>query len=357
MGFDRRTLLIGMGLTLATACARAEKRGENRTEKQSGSRSARPIEKRRETAVTGGVDWPSFKASFLDPSGRVVDNGNGGVSHSEGQSYGLLLAVWNDDQPIFDTIWKWTESTLAHQDMALFSWRYDPRAAIPVNDPNNATDGDIAIAWALAQASHKWRNPAYAQRSSAIRGAIRSKLVIERFGRQLLLPGLNGFNSEPNATLNPSYYLWPALDAFRDLDGDAAWGKIIGDGEALMEKARFGPLALPTDWIDVTGHDSVMPAAGRPARFGFDAIRVPLYAQAGRRTELVAPIRQYWQGYTGNHQPIPAWVDVQSGEVAPYALSAGGAAIAANILGGSAPDRLSTDYFAASLQMLAAHLK
>src|SRR5690606_13952978 len=133
------------GLTLASACARAEKR-------QGRSAKSDPL-------------WPAFKSAFLDPTGRIVDNGNGGISHSEGQSYALLLALWNDDRATFDTVLAWTERTLSHPDMALFSWRYDPRAANPVADPNNATDGDIAIAWALAEAGRKWRDPAYAKRS------------------------------------------------------------------------------------------------------------------------------------------------------------------------------------------------
>lgn len=362
MGFDRRTMVIGMGLAMATACARAEKHGEKRGEKH-GEDRARPrddylVSQPKGNAAPGGVNWPSFKAAFVDPTGRIVDNGNGGVSHSEGQSYGLLLALWNDDHDAFDAILRWTESTLAHADAALFAWRYDPRAANPVSDPNNATDGDVAIAWALAEAAKKWRRPAYAQRSTAIRAAIRSRLVVERFDRHLLLPGINGFDGEQAVTLNPSYYLWPALDTFHRLDGDAAWGRVIADGEALMARARFGPLALPTDWIDINGHDSVVPANGRPSRFGFDAIRAPLYAQAGGRTALVTPVRQFWQAYAGNRQPIPAWVDVRSGEVAPYTLSAGGMAIAADVLGNVAPPtQLSSDYFAASLQMLAAHLR
>ncbi|MET0250518.1 MAG: glycosyl hydrolase family 8 [Sphingobium sp.] len=337
MAFDRRTLLLGMGLTLASACARAEKR--------------------RGRAVKSDPLWPAFKSAFLDPSGRIVDNGNGGISHSEGQSYALLLALWNDDRATFDAVLGWTERTLARQDMALFSWRYDPRAGNPVSDPNNATDGDIAIAWALAEAARQWRAPAYAQRSTAIRAAIRSHLVVERFGQQLLLPGLNGFAGGQGVTLNPSYYLWPALDLFRQLEGDAAWGRVIADGEALLARARFGPLALPTDWIDVTGRDSVVPAANRPPRFGFDAIRAPLYAQAGKRLALVAPVRDYWRSYAANQRPIPAFVDVQSGEVAPYALSQGGMEVATRIMGiAPPPTSLAPDYYAAALQMLARHL-
>ncbi|WBQ18409.1 glycosyl hydrolase family 8 [Sphingobium yanoikuyae] len=335
MGVDRRALLVGMGLVFTAACAKARQP--------------------RGSSVTNG-DWARFKAAFLDPSGRIVDNGNGGVSHSEGQGYGLGLALWNDDREAFDAILRWTDSNLVRPDMALYAWRYDPRQPNPVADTNNATDGDLFIAWALAEAAKSWGEGRYASRSAEIRAAIRQHLVLERHGRKLLLPGLQGFVTPEAVTLNPSYFVWPALDAFRRLDGEAAWGRIISDSEALMAAAQFGPLKLPTDWVDVTGHDMVLPAVGKPARFGFDAIRVPLYAQAGRRAALLKPIRDYWQGYVTRQQPIPAWVDVQSGEVAPYALSAGGMAIAGKIMGLPQPAGLSTDYYAASLQMLAGKL-
>jgi endoglucanase len=42
----------------------------------------------------------------------------------------------------------WTERTLLRGDVALFAWRYDPRAPNPVADTNNASDGDMLIAWA-----------------------------------------------------------------------------------------------------------------------------------------------------------------------------------------------------------------
>lgn len=334
MAFDRRSLLLGGMVLLGSACARAQPGGSG--------------------AVTSNVDWATFKAAFLDPTGRVVDNGNGGVSHSEGQGYALMLAVRNGDRAAFDRMFDWTQAHLARPDVALYAWRYDPRETEPVADPNNATDGDIFIAWALAEAARLWRTPRYRERSDAIRAAIRSRLVVERHDRLLLLPGLDGFMNGEQVTLNPSYYVWSALDAFRALDGDAAWGRVIADGEALIGKARFGPLALPTDWIDVGEQDRVTPAAGRPARFGFDAVRVPLYAWAGGRVALLPPIIAWWQGYVAGGKAIPAWVDVQSGESAPYALSAGGMAIAARLLGMAPPTLLSDDYYAATLQLLAA---
>ena len=43
--------------------------------------------------------WRAYKARFVTAQGRVVDTANGLVSHSEGQGYGMLLAVAADDRP------------------------------------------------------------------------------------------------------------------------------------------------------------------------------------------------------------------------------------------------------------------
>jgi endoglucanase len=333
MGCDRRALLLAIGPAIMAGCGRA---------RQAISTHA------------GSVNWENFKSAFLDPSGRVVDNGNGSISHSEGQGFGLAMALWAGDRPAFDSILRWTETTLARDDVALFSWRYDPRNAVPVADRNNATDADIFIAWALAGAARRWGDPRYSIRSAAIRTAIRQHLVLARYGRNLLMPAMDGFVTPTAVTLNPSYFVWPALDAFRKLDGRDIWDLVISDGEAIVQTARFGQYGLPTDWVAITAHDDVKPVVDRPPRFGFDAIRVPLYAMAGRRPGLAASARNFWNSnFTQGHLP-PAWINTQTGERAPYGMSQGGLAIADRLLGLPAPAALAGDYYAAALQMLAA---
>ena len=49
---------------------------------------------------------------FKRPDGRIVDDANGDVSHSEGQGYGMLLAVFNDDRQSFAEMWEWTSENL-----------------------------------------------------------------------------------------------------------------------------------------------------------------------------------------------------------------------------------------------------
>lgn len=42
--------------------------------------------------------WESYKSRFMMPDGRIIDTGNGNVSHTEGQGFAMLLAVANNDR-------------------------------------------------------------------------------------------------------------------------------------------------------------------------------------------------------------------------------------------------------------------
>lgn len=301
--------------------------------------------------VTAMPPWTVWKKRFLSADGRVTDNGNGNVSHSEGQGYAMLLAEWAGDRALFDRIWQWTNTTLSRRDTRLFSWRYDPAGAPPVNDPNNATDGDILIAWALLRAGQRWGDATYEQHSRAIRVAIGTSQVVSVYGRIVLLPGLQGFVTPQRTTLNLSYYIWPALDAFREADPDGPWAYVIADGERLLQDARFGQYGLPTDWIDLDPSLQVRPSEGRDPRFGYDAIRIPLYLAWSGRSAQLQPFRDYWAD-PANQTP---WIDVTTGGRANYAFFTGGKAISALIENKPLPTAIvaSDDYYSATLLMLA----
>src|SRR5258708_4404011 len=100
-------------------------------------RATRPL--RQDPDTTSLDDWRAFAAGYIAPEGRVVDTGNGGVTHSEGQGYGLLFAEHFDDRPTFDSLLGWTQANLRRSGDALHAWRYKPNASVPVEDLNNAT--------------------------------------------------------------------------------------------------------------------------------------------------------------------------------------------------------------------------
>ena len=108
-------------------------------------------------------DWAAFRHHYITPEGRVIDTGNGNASHSEGQGWGLMGAQAADDQEMFAKLLDWTTHALRRRpNDTLHAWRYKPTEANPVADLNNATDGDLFIAAALARAAIRWQRPDYA---------------------------------------------------------------------------------------------------------------------------------------------------------------------------------------------------
>ena len=206
---------------------------------------------------------------------------------------------------------------LGRPDSALFAWRWDPNDKTPIADTNNATDGDMLIAWALALAGRRWHAPDYEAAARRIIVDIRKKLITRVAGRLVLLPGSDGFEQKDGSVIvNPSYYIYPALEAFSHLDRSVEWGRLRLDGLGLLARARWGEWGLPVDWVSVEKDGKVYPAAQQQPRFGFDAIRIPLYLIWGRAAtvQLLAPMMKFWDGFgTTEAGAVEAWIDVTSG--------------------------------------------
>ena len=124
-----------------------------------------------------GGHWTAFKTAFVTAEGRVKDTGNGGISHSEGQGFAMLLATHHHDRKAFDGLWTWTQQNLGVRADRLFAWKWVPDAAVAVPDLNDAADGDLLIAWALARAGRRWESSDYTAAANAIARDVLAKLV------------------------------------------------------------------------------------------------------------------------------------------------------------------------------------
>ena len=195
------------------------------------------------------AEWDIFKSRFLAADGRVVDTGNDGASHSEGQGWGLLFAESFEDPEAFDRILRWTAANLRRRGDALHAWRYQPGLAEPVADSNNATDGDLFIAAALSRAALRWGRPDLAQAAGAIGRDMLSLLLREVDGRLVLLPGERGFEKRDAVVVNPSYYAFGVLPYVEAVAPSPLWQRLRADGLGLIEQGRFGRWALPPDWL------------------------------------------------------------------------------------------------------------
>jgi endoglucanase len=299
------------------------------------------------------ANWEDFKSRFVMPEGRVIDSGNNNVSHSEGQGYAMIMAETFDDRATFDRVWQWTDRVLSRRDMRLFSWKYEPGAG-QVTDINNATDGDLLIAWALQRASVRWKAPQYGRSSEDIREAILSKLPVRAGGRTLLAPGLSGFVQPDSVMINPSYAVMPALDAFAALEPRSAWPLLRDESLRMLRDALFGMYNLPTDWVRVDLNGVLWTEPTKPPQFGFDAIRVPLYlCWSGRCSDHALDGIKRWWGQTRQTKP-PAWIDVRTGEAANFPVSNGGEEVVRLALGeGPGAQAIhGEDYYSSALLIL-----
>lgn len=109
--------------------------------------------------------YNTWKARYVTSSGcptgtqRVLSpepiNGYYNATCSEGQAYGMLLAVYLDDRTLFDYLYKYKQNKSASKNPShLMPWLIDANGNII--DINSATDADLDIAFALLMADKQW---------------------------------------------------------------------------------------------------------------------------------------------------------------------------------------------------------
>jgi endoglucanase len=266
--------------------------------------------------------WPNFKQQFIKSDAtyngkqglRVIDS-HQQLTHSEGQGYGMLLAYHYGDLQSFHRLWLWTQSKLQVRDDQLLAWSYGPKAngTEALLDKNNATDGDILVAYALLLASDKWSVPDYKAYALAILDDVLDKLVMDVAGEPILMPGIEGFLEQSNAQQlrwNPSYQITSAYQLFAEKH-NKRWGKIAATADKYLQLAAHTPLGLPADWVSIDLANGQLASEGD---FAYEAIRVLLY-QTWIATPTVEFNLKAMNSYFRVNQQLPAKIKVNSAMV------------------------------------------
>lgn len=267
------------------------------------------------------AQWREFSARYITPEGRVVDTGNGNISHSEGQGYGMLFAVEFGDRGTFDRIWDWTKRYLQIRPDKLLAWRWEPNQSGGggVTDLNNASDGELLVAWALWKASARWKDSTYAQAAAQILSDLRVACFVESGFGLVLLPGKEGFlKDEDTLILNPSYFVFPALEQLQQFTLREEMQQMLTSGQRIVEGGNFGIPGFTADWISLRGEEIGLPGAyGFAQDFGYNAIRVPLQiAWQNPRSPLLQPYVDFWTAWPED-RPLPAVLELPSGTPGP----------------------------------------
>jgi endoglucanase len=261
--------------------------------------------------------WQTYAAQFITADGRVVDNVNAGISHTESQGYGMLLAVAANDQAVFERIWAFTEKTMFIRQDGLAAWKFEPKAVDmasndtapstgdamgQITDMNNATDGDLLIAWALAEAGAAGFGEHHSARAKNLSNALRGTVYSAGpFGLQMM-PGKLGFSAKERdgrPVINLSYWVFPAFNRLATLSPQPMWKELTKSGLAHIAASQSFPSALPSDWLSLNVENGTMASApGFDDAFSYNAIRIPLYlAMTGPKSRRIlrASFEQWFQ--------------------------------------------------------------
>lgn len=170
------------------------------------------------------------------------DTGNIDV-RTEGQSYGMLLAVMLDDKTVFDNTWRWTIRNMYINEgyhRGYFAW------SVPLDERPKATgpapDGEEFFIWSLILADKKW-------------GSGEGELDYKTWAKQILKDVLHRNKGEsgpmweainliefvPNAGFSdPSYHIPHAYALFSEYaeeEDQARWLDIAEASRVYLQKA------------------------------------------------------------------------------------------------------------------------
>jgi endoglucanase len=186
----------------------------------------------------------TFLDDYVTPNGRVVRRDQGGDTVSEGQAYGMLLAVAMDDRPRFDSIWNWTRTNLEQPNGLLASRWVDGR----VTSTRPATDADLDTADALVLAGERFGRATYRDQGLRIARAILDTETTTSAGAgspPVLVAGPWAINP---LVVNPSYFSPRAYADIARVDHDQRWRLLVSSSRSLVSQLTDAGRSLPPDW-------------------------------------------------------------------------------------------------------------
>jgi oligosaccharide reducing-end xylanase len=251
-----------------------------------------------------------------DPSQAFIWCADANDVRSEGQSYGMMIAVQMNMQTQFDRLWRFAKQQMqfASNDgwNRYFRWQGQVNASatnITVNFGQNgpAPDGDEYFAAALYLADRRWGSAGginYEQEADAIASAMinntsnaqRTRIIDAGSNMVVFFPAGNsaGFS-------DPSYHL-PAFYELFAVDGNEAdaarWRQIAAVSRQYFVQSANAQTGLHPDYANFNGTPNTGGAGQTHDQFRYDAWRVPMnmaidYAWTGADARLTTQVEKY----------------------------------------------------------------
>jgi endo-1,4-beta-D-glucanase Y len=187
------------------------------------------------TDVQNAYDkWKSDEVTTNGAKGfeRVQRPNNSSDTVSEGIGYGMILAVYMNDQTLFDDLWQYEQQCLdSHH---LMNWQMSSTGS--VMGTGSAIDGDEDMAWALLMADKQWTtSPKLGAYLPIAKQQIQYIWAGEIYQGQLPALGDNwGANYNFDNNLNISYFAPAYYRVFAQVDTSDNWAATISTSYSII---------------------------------------------------------------------------------------------------------------------------
>jgi endo-1,4-beta-D-glucanase Y len=237
--------------------------------------------------------YAKWKADTVTAQGaggnqRVQRPGDSGLEPnstvSEGIAYGMIVAVYMNDQPLFDGLWKYEQSWL--DENGLMDW-YINAAGSERLGTGAATDADEDIAWALVMADKQWGGQGSLDKPyiDIAKGQIDKIWQFEVLDGKLIKPGDTWGDWD---RINPSYFAPAYYRVFARVSGNTGWQDVVTTSYDTLENALNASNGntqngLVPAWCNSMGapnpnafEDPSLPSAPvAPTNYQYDSCRTP----------------------------------------------------------------------------------
>ena len=191
---------------------------------------------------------------------------------SEGIGYGMVIAVYMNDQDLFDNLWKYEQLHLDGNH--LMNWYINSDGTLGPNGSGGATDGDEDMAWGLLMAARQWTG------SNNV-GASYQSLAVSQISKLYSYISTNGMipdGGDGYTPINPSYFAPAYYREFAAASGQTGWLTVAANCYSVLNgnlSQGYGNASngLDSAWCTAAGVSTATNNA--PWDYQYDACRTP----------------------------------------------------------------------------------
>lgn len=205
--------------------------------------------------------WTGIKARNIAPYGDGLvhrpKSEMPGDAVSESSAYGMIAALYDNDQTTFNSIWDASESDLWNKTGGYYSWRWD-NGAVTIDGSGMATDADEDICMMLLFADSLVKKGVWKAHTSPLNVdyKTRAKAMMNTIWSQAVSPSYNlapGAAWGGDAFVDPGYLAPANYRIFAAADTSHNWMAVVDQSYKVIQANPGYAHGLLPDWMVPNG--------------------------------------------------------------------------------------------------------